>query len=103
MVTTNAAKEDKKSAKKEERRGEDERKELKWFDEHAPEAFVPWQAVEQPDFKGRRVEVGGYRPFVLTNPPARMRAGVAAQQGDFLMELARRLRGSASARSSVAC
>jgi hypothetical protein len=87
----NAAKEDKKSAKKEEKRGEDERKELKWFDEHAPEAFVPWQAVEQPDFKGRRVEVGGYRPFVLTNPPAQMRAGVAAQQGDFLMELARRL------------
>ncbi len=87
----NAAKEDKKSAKKEEKRGEDERKELKWFDEHTPEAFVPWQAVEQPDFKGRRVEVGGYRPFVRTNPPAQMRAGVAAQQGDFLMELARRL------------
>jgi hypothetical protein len=35
--------------------------------------------------------VGGYRPFVLTNPPAQMLAGVAAKQGDFLMELARRL------------
>ncbi len=87
----NAAKGDKKPAKKEEKRGEDERQELKWFDEHAPEAFVPWQAVEHHDFKGQRVEVGGYRPFVLTNPPAPMLAGVAAKQGDCLMELARRL------------
>jgi len=87
----NTVKGDKKSPKKEEKRGEEERLGLKWFDEHAPEAFVPWQAVEDADFKGQWVEVGGYRPFVLTNPPAPMLAGVAAQQGDFLMELARRL------------
>ena len=47
-----------------------EREQLKWFDEHAPDAFVAWQAVEHPDFPGRRVEVGGFRPFVQTNPPA---------------------------------
>ncbi|MCL5282861.1 MAG: M14 family metallopeptidase [Planctomycetes bacterium] len=87
----NASKTDKKPAKKEDKRDEDERKELKWFDEHAPEAFIPWQAVEHPDFKGQRVEVGGYRPFALANPPAPMLAEVAAKQGDFLMELARRL------------
>ncbi len=87
----NAAKGDKKSAKKEEKRGEEERQQLKWFDEHAPEGFVPWQAVEHPDFKGQRVEVGGYRPFALTNPPVPMLAEVAAKQGDFLIELVRRL------------
>jgi hypothetical protein len=87
----NVAEGDKKSAREEEKRREEERKQLRWFDEHAPEAFVPWQAVEHPDFKGQRVEVGGYRPFVLTNPPAPMLAEVAAKQGDFLMELARRL------------
>jgi hypothetical protein len=88
----NASNADKKPSKKEEKkRGDQERQQLKWFDEHAPEAFVPWQAVERPDFKGQRVEVGGYRPFVLTNPPAPMLAEVAAKQGDFLMELARRL------------
>jgi hypothetical protein len=87
----NASKADKKPTKKEEKRGEEERTQLKWFDEHAPEAFVPWQTVEHPDFQGRRVEVGGYRPFALTNPPAPMLAEVAAKQGDFLMELARRL------------
>ena len=87
----NAAKGEKKPAKNEEKRGEEEREQLKWFDEHAPEAFVAWQAVEHPDFPGRRVEVGGYRPFVLTNPPAAMLAEIAAKQGDFLTELARRL------------
>jgi hypothetical protein len=87
----NAAKGDKKPAKKEEKRGEEERKQLKWFDQYAPEAFVAWQAIEHPDFPGRRVEVGGYRPFALPNPPASMLAGVAAKQGDFLMELVRRL------------
>jgi hypothetical protein len=87
----NAAKGEKKPEKKDDKRGEEERKQLKWFDEHAPEAFVSWQAVEHPDFPGRRVEVGGYRPFALTNPPAGILAGVAARQGDFLTELARKL------------
>jgi len=87
----NTAKGDKKPVKKEEKRGEEERKQLKWFDEHAPEAFVAWQAIDHPDFPGRRVEVGGYRPFALTNPPAQMLARIATQQGDFLTDLARRL------------
>jgi hypothetical protein len=87
----NTAKGDKKPAKKEDKRGEEERKQLQWFDGHAPEAFIPWRTIEHPDFPGRRVEVGGYRPFVLTNPPEVMLAGVAAKQGDFLSELARRL------------
>jgi hypothetical protein len=87
----NAAKGDKKPAKKEDKRGEEERKQLQWFDEHAPEAFVPWQSVEHPDFPGRRVEVGGYRPFALANPPTALLAGIASRQGDFLLYLARRL------------
>ena len=87
----NAAKGDKKPAKKEEKRGEEERNQLQWFDKHAPEAFVSWQAIEHPDFPGRRVEVGGYRPFALTNPPAALLAGAAAKQGDFLTDLVRKL------------
>jgi len=88
---SSVAKPDKKPTKKEDKRGEEKRKELQWFDEHAPEAFVQWQAVEHPDFPGRRVEVGGYRPFALTNPPQEMLADLAAKQGNFLTELARRL------------
>jgi hypothetical protein len=88
----NVSKTDAKPAKKaQDKRGEDERQELQWFDEHAPEAFVPWQAIEHPDFPGQRVEVGGYRPFARTNPPKALLAGIAAKQGDFLMDLAGRL------------
>lgn len=88
----NAAKADEKTAKKEgDKRNKDEREQLEWFDEHAPDAFVAWQAIEHPDFPGRRVEVGGYRPFARTNPPLAMLADLAAKHGDFLTELARRL------------
>jgi len=81
-----------KDAKKDEdKRNEQERKELKWFDEHAPEAFVEWQAIEHPDFPGKRVEVGGYHPFALTNPPVEMIDDVAAKQADFLTKAAQKL------------
>ena len=75
----------------EDKRNQQERKELKWFDEHAPEAFVEWQPIEHPDFPGRRAEVGGYRPFALTNPPAEMVGGIAAKHADFLTKAAQRL------------
>jgi hypothetical protein len=85
--------EEKKPAKdkSEDKRGKDEREQLAWFDEHSPDAFVAWQAVEHPDFPGRRVEVGGFRPFVRTNPPLAMLDEVAGKQGDFLTDLAGRL------------
>jgi hypothetical protein len=32
--------------------------------------FVPWTPVNHPDFPGKITEVGGIKPFVMTNPPA---------------------------------
>ena len=90
----NAAKADEKTPRKEkegDKRNKDEREQLKWFDEHAPDAFIAWQAIEHPDFPGKRVEVGGYRPFARTNPPLAMLADLAAKHGDFLTELTQRL------------
>jgi hypothetical protein len=82
----------KKDAKKDEdERNQQERKELKWFDEHSPESFVEWQPIEHPDFPGKRVEVGGYRPFALTNPPAEMIDDVAVKHADFLTKAVQRL------------
>jgi hypothetical protein len=96
----NAAKVDAKTPKKEgEKRNREEREQLKWFDEHAPDAFIAWQAIQHPDFPGRRVEVGGYRPFARTNPPTSMLADIAAKQGDFLTELVQRLPRIAVART----
>jgi len=82
---------DKDAKKDEDKRNEQERKELKWFDEHAPEAFVEWQPIEHPDFPGKRAEVGGYRPFVLTNPPAAMVGEIVVKQADFLTKAAQKL------------
>ncbi|MBN2316897.1 MAG: hypothetical protein JXM79_23420 [Sedimentisphaerales bacterium] len=77
--------------KEEDKRNEQERKELKWFDEHWPEAFIEWQPVKHPDFSKQQVEIGGYRPFVLTNPPVAMVEQVVAKQTDFLTRAAQRL------------
>ncbi len=82
---------DKDAKKDEDKRNQQERKELKWFDEHAPEAFVEWQPIEHPDFPGLRAEVGGYRPFALTNPPSQLVGEIAAKHADFLTKAAQRL------------
>lgn len=82
---------DKSAKTDQDKRNEKERQELKWFDEHAPEAFIKWHAIEHPDFPGQRAEVGGYRPFALTNPPAEMIDQVAAKNADFLTTAAQRL------------
>jgi hypothetical protein len=71
------------------KRNKDEREQLKWLDEHAPDAFVAWQAIEHPDFPGRRVEVGGYRPFARTNPPAAMLSDLATKHGELIQRLPR--------------
>jgi hypothetical protein len=34
------------------------------------DVFVPWTEVNHPDFPGKKVEVGGIKPFVTINPPA---------------------------------
>lgn len=82
---------DKSSEDDKDKRNEKERQELKWFDEYAPQAFVKWQAIEHPDFPNQCVEVGGYSPFALTNPPDEMIERIAAKHADFLTTVAQRL------------
>ncbi|MBC8470728.1 MAG: hypothetical protein H8D56_14745 [Planctomycetes bacterium] len=77
--------------KDKDKRNENERKELKWFDEHAPRAFIKWQSIEHPDFPGRNVEIGGYAPYSLTNPPANMVEEVVGRHTDFLTTVIQRL------------
>ena len=52
-------------------RGADELSALRWLDREKIDGFVPWKRIEHPDFPGRLVEVGGIKPFVRLNPPAR--------------------------------
>ncbi len=64
-----------------------ERKAIKWFDRHAPEAVIAWHAIDHPDFPDQVVELGGFRPFALTNPPASLLDTIAAGQARFVKEL----------------
>jgi len=34
------------------------------------DVFVPWTAINHPDFPGKQAEVGGIKPFAMINPPA---------------------------------
>lgn len=34
------------------------------------DVFVPWTAINHPDFPGKLAEVGGIKPFAMNNPPA---------------------------------
>lgn len=46
-------------------------KALKWYDASGiKDIAVPWTKLKHPDFPDREVEVGGPKPYVLTNPPA---------------------------------
>ncbi len=87
----NTAKNEKKPPKGKDERNKEERKQLEWLDQHVPDAFVAWQVIDHPDYPGRRVEVGGYRPFATRNPPVKGLNALAAKHGDFLTLLAQRL------------
>jgi hypothetical protein len=74
---------------------------LRWFDAAKIDAFVPWTRVDHPDFPGKAVEVGGFKPFVLLNPPAADLDGLADRHMKFLAELAAMMPRLAIAESKV--
>jgi len=41
---------------------------ISWLDKNNAEGFVEWQTVEHPEFG--EVEVGGFAPYAVNNPPA---------------------------------
>ncbi len=71
-----------------ESRGRDEVRALAWFAREGIDGFVPWQPIEHPDFPGRRVEVGGFKPYLRTNPPIGELDGLDGKHTDFLCRIA---------------
>ncbi len=41
---------------------------LKWMDEQGVDGFVDWEAFDHPDLGS--IEIGGFKPYATTNPPA---------------------------------
>lgn len=69
-------------------RGREELNALRWFAQQKIDGFVPWQAVAHPDFPGQKVEVGGFRPFVRSNPPGAELERLGAEHLKFLVRAA---------------
>lgn len=62
---------------------------LKYAGENKLEdVFVPWTEVRHPDFPGKKVEVGGIKPFVMINPPAEKIAELADLNYKFIAAMA---------------
>ncbi len=68
-------------------RGAFERNALRWLAQEGIDGFVDWQPVEHPDFAGKTVEVGGFKPFLLINPPAAELDALAEKHLAYLVRL----------------
>lgn len=64
---------------------------LKWIDDTGFNGFVPWSKFAHKDFPGKDVEIGGFRPYFLSNPPAESLDAIANRYTDFLLWLAGKL------------
>ncbi len=71
-----------------ESRGRDDLQALTWFASQGIDGFVPWRAIEHPDFPGRRVQIGGFKPYRRSNPPASALDGLDGKHVDFFRQLA---------------
>lgn len=61
---------------------------IRWAEKEGLDVFVPWKKITHPDFPGKTVEVGGFKPFARTNPPANYINKAAADHTKFLVKLA---------------
>lgn len=67
-------------------------KTLKWYDEiGTKDLSVQWTKFNHPDFPNHEVEIGGVKPFVLTNPPAESLDSYSRSYSNFLTFLATQL------------
>ena len=59
---------------------------MKWMDAEKIDGFVPWAKVKHPEFG--EVEVGGFKPYAVTNPPAAKLPELGAAHAKFAVHLA---------------
>ena len=71
-----------------EKRGQEEINALRWFESVGVNGFVDWKSIDHPDFPRKKVEVGGFKPFVRTQPPVGLIDSVVGPHTDFLVSLA---------------
>jgi hypothetical protein len=89
-VDQNQAEEVKEDDAKDER-GANDIAAMAWLEEQGISGFVEWEVYEHPDFPNRRVEIGGFKPYVLKNPPIAEVEASAELSWRFLLDLAGRM------------
>jgi hypothetical protein len=52
------------------------------------DAFVPWTEIEHPDFPGKKTEVGGIKPFLMTNPQTEKLEELIVANSRFITDVA---------------
>jgi len=65
-----------------------ERNDYRWMRANRPDALVAWTPVAGFTIDGEQVEVGGFAPFALLNPPGAQLDSVAAKHTAFVVEYA---------------
>jgi len=60
---------------------------LKWFEGQKIDGFVPWTPINHPDFPGRKVEVGGFKPYLRLNPPSSEIPPLIEKHAKFLSDI----------------
>lgn len=61
---------------------------LRWAEKDGVDVFVNWQKVSHADYPGKNAEVGGFKPFVKSNPPYKMVNELATDHAKFIVALA---------------
>lgn len=69
------------------KRGAEDLNALQWFARQGIDGFVEWKRVTHPDFPERKVEVGGFKPFLRLNPPADQLESLAERHWRFARRL----------------
>jgi hypothetical protein len=59
---------------------------LRWMDAEKIDGFVKWAKFSHPDLG--EVEVGGFKPYAVTNPPAAKIAELGASHAKFVLHIA---------------
>jgi hypothetical protein len=85
------SKSDDQEKKKPDERAKELRRALEWFRENDVPGFSDWTPFEHPDFPGKRVEIGGVRPFFLLNPPFEQVPPLVDKHVQFVRFLSERL------------
>ncbi len=71
--------------KKSERSGTADSKFLKWMDSKGIDGFAEWTEFDHPELG--KVEIGGFKPYALYNPPAEEISNLGKKNADFAIYL----------------